>query len=84
MQFLMMLLLSPSPPFTPPSPLHMLSQDRQGLETFITAPIVITAFIAALFGGKMQHFPLRYKRNFYYYFAFQALFLRLSLKDLQL
>merc|ERR1711862_82074 len=34
----------------------LLSQDRQGLETFITAPIVITAFIAALFGGFVSPF----------------------------
>ena len=30
-----------------------LSQDRTGgLEAFITAPLVVTAFIAALFGGR--------------------------------
>ena len=38
---------------TQPDPLNpfLFSQERQGLATFITAPIVITAFIAALFGG---------------------------------
>ena len=27
------------------------NQERQGLEAFLTAPLVVTAFIAALFGG---------------------------------
>ena len=34
---------------------YLFSQDRTGgLEAFITAPLVVTAFIAALFGGEIM------------------------------